>query len=123
MNDDVLVRLLVVGFVVAAAILAAWLARRGAAVVRRPVRLEGLGPGVVLFSSSTCGTCEVMRRRLTWANAVEVSYEGAAADFPDAVRRVPAVALLDSEGRGWIAYGVVGESRLRRWVEEGSLDS
>ena len=120
MSDDVLVRLLVVGLVAAAAAIGAWLARRGATVIRRPVRLEGHGPGLVFFSSSTCATCDVMRQRLT--GAIEVSYEAAGSAFPGAVRRVPAVALLDADGRGWIAYGVVGESRLRRWLAEGSLD-
>lgn len=122
MSEEVLIRLVLVGAVAGLAVLGAWMARRGTAVSRRPVLLRGHGPGVVFFSSATCGTCEVMRRRLEGTSAVEVSYEASGPEFPPEVRRVPAVAMLDAEGRGWIAHGVVGEARLRRWLAERSLD-
>ena len=117
MTDDVLLRILVVAAVGAVSIGMALFARRGTSLLRRSVEVAGLGPGLVFFSSSACGTCARMRDRLrAWPDVVEVTYEEAGTGFPTQVDRVPAVALLDAAGRGWIAYGVVSERRLRRWV-------
>lgn len=120
MSDEFVLRLVVVAGVGLVAVLTALFARRGSAVRRRPIRLPDFGPGVVFFSASTCGSCAEMRRRLSrWPDTVEVSYETAGDTFPPAVGRVPAVALLDGEGRGWIAHGVIGERRLERWIAGG----
>ena len=120
MTDDILFRLAVVAGVGAVAVGVALLARRGTGLLRRAIELPGFGPGLVLFSSETCDSCGRMRERLgAWPDVVEVTYESAGADFPGRVDRVPAVALLDGAGRGWIAYGVVSEDRLRRWIGTG----
>lgn len=117
MTDDIVLRLLVVLAVGVVSIGFALFARRGTGLLRRSVELPGLGPGLVLFSSSTCASCARMRERLqAWPDVVEVTYETAGADFPSQIDRVPAVALVDAVGRGWVAYGVVSERRLRRWV-------
>ena len=117
MNDDVILRLLVVAAVGIAAVGVALFARRGPGLIRRSIEIPGHGPGLVFFSSSACSSCARMREGLkAWPDAVEVTYEQAGADFPKAIDRVPAIALLDAAGRGWVAYGVVSEPRLRRWV-------
>jgi hypothetical protein len=91
MNDDLLLRLLVVAAVGLAAIGVALFARRGAGLIRRSVEIPGFGPGLVFFSSSSCGTCARMRERLTWwPDVVEVTYETAGVDFPSEVDKVPA---------------------------------
>lgn len=118
MSDDVVFRLVVVAAVAGAAVVVALVGRRGVAVARRRVVLEGIGPGLFLFTSTACGTCPQMQARMgTWPQTVEVSYESGR--FPAGVDRVPAVALVDEEGRGWIAYGRVSEGRLARWIAGG----
>lgn len=120
MNDEVVVRLVVVAAVGITAIGVALLARRGTGLIRRSIDIEGHGPGLVFFSSSTCASCARMRERLrAWPDVAEVTYETAGSDFPRAIDRVPAVALLDDEGHGWVAYGVVSEARLRKWIAAG----
>ncbi|HVR33254.1 MAG TPA: hypothetical protein VMS74_11170 [Acidimicrobiia bacterium] len=120
MSDDVVLRLAVVAAVGAAAVIVALIGRRGVAVARRRVVLEGIGPGLILFTSTSCGTCAQMRARMgKWPQTVEVSYESAADAFPAGVDRVPAVALVDEQGRGWIAHGRVSEGRLARWIAGG----
>jgi len=119
MSDDVLLRLAVVAAVGAAAVVVALIGRRGAAVARRRVVLQGIGPGLFLFTSTSCGTCAQMQARMgRWSQTVEVSYESAD-EFPVGVDRVPAVALVDEHGRGWIAHGRVGAGRLARWIAGG----
>ncbi|MEX2423637.1 MAG: hypothetical protein WD990_06635 [Acidimicrobiia bacterium] len=120
MNDDIGLRLLVVAAVGISAVAGALIARRGTGLIRRSIEIPGFGPGLVFFSSSTCASCARMRERLRpWRNVVEVTYETAAGDFPSAIDRVPALCLLDGAGRGWVAYGVVSEARLARWVGAG----
>lgn len=116
MTEDTLLRLVVVAAVGVAAVGIALFARRGTVLLRHTVHLPGHGPGLVFFSSSTCDTCALMRERLGAWSVDEVTYETEGADFPRPVTRVPAVALLDADGKGWIAYGLVSESRLRRWL-------
>lgn len=120
MSDEVLVRVAVVVGVGVIAVVVAAVARKGLSVKRRPISLPGVGPGVILFSSSTCASCTRMAERLIDVpDVTEISYEASGVSFPDAVRRVPAVALVDADGRGWIAYGLVGKARLRRWIAGG----
>ena len=119
MNDDLLLRLVVVAAVAVAAVGGALFARRGTGLIRRSIEAAGYGPGLVFFSSSSCASCARMRERLTaWPDVVEVTYESGG-EFPRAIDRVPALALLDEAGRGWVAYGVVSEARLARWVSAG----
>lgn len=118
MNDDALIRVAVVVGVGVVAVLWAMAARRGFAVTRHPIVLPSLGPGLILFTSSTCASCARMAEMLADFPAVtEISYEQAT--FPTRVTRVPAVALVDGDGRGWIAYGQVGGARLHRWIAGG----
>lgn len=120
MSEEALVRIVVVVGVGVIAIVTAMLARRGVSVKRRPISLPGAGPGVILFTSSTCASCARMAERLVdFPDVTEISYEDAGASFPSAVSRVPALALVDEDGRGWIAYGLVGEARLWRWIAGG----
>lgn len=117
MTDETLVRVVVVAAVAATSVVTALVARRGTSLLRRPVTIPGFGPGVVLFTSSDCGSCTAMRAALaTREDVVEVTYEQLSGTFPKQVTRVPAVARLDEHGVGWIAFGIVGSRRLRRWL-------
>jgi hypothetical protein len=117
MSDEALFRVAVIVAVAAGSVLVALVARRGTAMFRHPVTIPGYGPGVILFTSSDCGSCAAMRSALSKAGDVrEVTYEELGAAFPKQVARVPAVARLDEHGVGWIAFGVVGGRRLRRWL-------
>lgn len=120
MSDEVVLRLTVVAAVGAAALVIALIGRRGMSVARRRVVLEGIGPGLFLFTSTSCGTCAQMQVRMgKWPQTVEVSYDSDTDAFPAGVDRVPAVALVDEQGRGWIAHGRVSEARLGRWIAGG----
>ena len=120
MSDDLLLRLAVVVAVGGAALGVGLLSRRGLGLVRRGVVIPGHGPGLVFFSSSTCASCSRMRERLVgWPEVEEVTYEEAGGGFPDVIDRVPALALLDAAGRGWVAYGIVSPARLERWIAAG----
>lgn len=120
MNEDILLRFFVVAAVAVAAVGVAVFSRRGRGLIRRSIEMPGYGPGLVFFSSSTCASCAQMRDHLkAWPDVAEVTYEAAGGDFPSAIDRVPALALLDDAGRGWVAYGVVSEARVRRWVGVG----
>lgn len=118
MSDDELIRVVVVLGVGVIAVLWAAVARRGFAVRRHPIFLPDLGSGLFLFTSSTCASCARMAERLVEFPAVtEISHERAS--FPSGITRVPAVAFVDEDGRGWIAYGLVSDARLRRWIAGG----
>lgn len=120
MNEDLLLRLIVVAAVGIAAVGVALVARRGTGLIRRSIEIPGFGPGLVFFSSSSCASCGRMRDRLqAWPDVAEITYEAAGRDFPSEIDRVPALALLDAAGRGWVVYGVVSVERLRRWVGAG----
>jgi hypothetical protein len=114
---DTTIRVLLVAAVGLVAVAAALVARRGSTVVRRRVQLQGLGPGLVLFTSQSCASCDEARRRLGGRPFEEIVFETAGPEFPPTVGRVPALAWLDEAGAGWIAYGSVSASRLTRWLE------
>ena len=117
MTDETLVRVVVVAAIAAIAVMAALVARRGPSLFRRPVTIPGFGPGIVLFTSAECGSCTAMRAALARREDVsQVTYEQLGDEFPKQVTRVPAVARLDEHGVGWIAFGIVGGRRLRRWL-------
>lgn len=118
MSDEALVRLAVVVAIAATSLIVALVLRRGRSVRRYRVSFDDLGPGLYLFTSNTCGTCARMRERLVErSDVIEVSYEEDG--FPATVRRVPALAEIDEQGDGWIAYGAVSDRRLRRWLGNG----
>lgn len=113
--SDVAVRLAVVAGAVVLAVVVGLVLRQGRAWVRRPIRIPGLGRGVYLFTARTCPPCDRMRDRLRGiADVSEVAFEDGG--FPDAIRRVPAVARLEADGTGWVAHGMVSRRRLERWL-------
>lgn len=119
MNDDLVLRL---GLVLGAVLLAlgtAMFLRRGSAVRRHRIQLDGLPAGLYLFTSRTCSTCQRMRDRLSGWAVVEIDYEAGGGTFPATVKRVPAVAAIADDGAGWIAYGAVSTGRLHRWLADG----
>ena len=112
-------RLVIVLGVVVVALAVAFVQRRGTSIRRVRRAFVGLEPGVYLFSSDSCGTCAVMRKRLQAAaiRYTEVSAERDAEVFEaQGIRRVPSVARVDSHGTGWLASGMLSEARSRRWL-------
>lgn len=110
-------RLAVVAGVGAVALIIVW------AWNRRPrpllVSYPGLGPGIVLFSSGTCAACAGARQRLDqWVGPEgyrEISWESDVETFErHQIARVPAVAILDSEGSGRLWEGVPPAGPVRR---------
>lgn len=117
--DEPLIRLLVVAGVAAAALLVAMIARRGVALRRRPVEMPDLGPGLVLFTADTCSSCDRARRVVdeVGVEMVEIRYEETPEPFTRyGVDRVPALAHLDPDGRGWLAEGIPNRRLLTRWL-------
>lgn len=118
MNDDAFLRLVAVVSIAAVALLGALFLRRGGSARRYRIGFDDLGPGLYLFTSVTCVTCVRMRDRLAGrADVIEITYEGGR--FPESVRRVPALAHVDEGGDGWIAYGVLSDRQVRRWLGNG----
>jgi hypothetical protein len=120
-TEPVALRLLVVAIVTAAVVGWALVARRGIAVRRRPIRVDGLGDGVTLFASATCESCGRMEALLA-AVGVEyrrVGYESDRDSFTRyGVERVPTLVVADRSGRGWAAEGVPSPRRLARWLRD-----
>jgi hypothetical protein len=117
MNEDLVVRLVVVAAVAVVTVATAMILRSGCTWTRRPVTVRGFGPGTYFFSSATCSTCAALRAVLAGhPEVIEVAFEEAGDRFPDEVDRVPAIAHLDATGKGWIAHGVVSHRRLARWL-------
>ena len=119
MTEPVL-RLVVVGAVVVMVLVGAVIARRGV-VVRRHRPPEGLEPGVYLFVSDVCSTCERVEqavaaalptggyRRVSWESQPELFLRLG-------IERVPHTIQVRSDGGGWAASGVPSSRRLRRWL-------
>jgi len=117
---DTGIRVVVVLGVVATSVAIGLVIRSGSLVRRVPVHLPGMPVGLVLFTSEACGSCAAVRSSLLTlgVSATEVVAESAGARFPrKVVDRVPALAMLDEDGRGWIATGVPSTRRIRRWVD------
>lgn len=89
--------------------------------LRRPVReVESgtLSGGVYFFSSASCPTCAVARRkleaRLGASGYTEYAWEEEPGPFSDlGVDAVPAVAILDDDGRGRLYPGQPGRALAR----------
>ncbi len=119
--SDPLVRLAIVLGVFAAAGLAAAVQRRGAGWRRTRRRFEGVDPGLVLFSSDTCGSCDRAAEVLAGLEQPHrvIRYETQPQVFDRLdIRRVPSVAWIGSGGNGWISSGVPRAFRLRRWLAD-----
>ena len=118
--EDLAVRLIVAVGIAASATGVALASRSGRARRRRPFRSTGLAPGIHLFSSETCPSCERARSILVGSGLsfVEHSYESDAAVLEtNGIERVPTVAWVPDGGLpGWLDEGVPTERALVRWV-------
>lgn len=114
-------RLLVVLTVIAVAVILAAIQNRGVAVTRRRRAFEGVSPGLAVFASRTCQSCESIEamvadaagsenRRVYWWDESPEIFER------NGIERVPAIARVGEDGSGWIAVGVPSAARLRRWL-------
>lgn len=115
--DEPLARLAVVAAVASLALLGAWIWRRRPR--SRRVTLRGLGPGVVLFTSSTCSTCDEVRELVRrWSGPDghrEIGWESDPEAFERyAIARVPSVAVLDDRGEGHLWEGTPPRRPIRR---------
>lgn len=117
--DEIWLRLLVVGAVAGAALTWARLGRSTTARRRRSSTFPGLGPGVVVFTSRSCSTCDRARSVLDRMQVPyrEIEFESQPEIFTRLrVSRVPTVGEVRTDGSGWVAAGVPTERRLRRWL-------
>lgn len=117
--DEFWFRLLVVAAVGAVALVWARLSRTATVLRRRPSTLPGLDPGVVLFTSETCSTCSRARTMLESIGVEyrEIDFESHPEVFTRlGISKVPTFASVRPGGKGWVASGVPGEWRLRRWL-------
>jgi hypothetical protein len=112
--DDIWGRAVVVAAVLAVAgAIALW--RRARTRRARDVSPESLQPGIYLFTSSTCPTCESARRRVIEAVGEggfdEFSWESQPDVFADAgVDVVPALVIVQESRRARLFPGAPGKA-------------
>lgn len=113
-------RLIVAAGIASVATAIALVSRRGRAWRRRPFEPAGLGPGLHLFSSEACRSCDRARSTLQRAGASfsEHTYESDAALLAaNGIDRVPTVAWVGTDDRSdWLAEGVPSDRAIVRWV-------
>lgn len=117
--SEALAPVVIVGAVAVVALVVALVSRSGFVLVRHARDFHGLEPGLVLFSSRGCQTCDRTRSVVLEVDAAarEIVYEEEPELFHRyTIRRVPTVASVERDGRGWSAEGVMSVARLRRWV-------
>ncbi len=117
--DEIWLRVVVAAGAAGAGMAIAWLARRRAARRPRRVRMPGIGPGLVLFTSETCDTCvparEAVVARVGPDGFTEIVWEHEPAMFDTyAVARVPTLVWVDEDGDGLAWEGVPGRALLDR---------
>lgn len=108
--SDLSLRLVVVGGLIAVVFLVVlYLRRRDLA---ESIRMGNVGfdPGIYLFTSATCATCEKARqqleRRLGQAGFVEYTWEQHSETFATlGIDRVPCTLVVDEGGRGVLWRG------------------
>jgi hypothetical protein len=113
--------LVVIGVLLAAAAGVAFAQRRGVAHRRRPWSLPGVEPGVALFVSTGCTSCTRATAALQRAGVTHrvIEYESQPDLFHRLeITRVPAVAKVEEDGKGWISFGVPSPARLARWITD-----
>lgn len=118
--DEFVVRLVVVLAIGGVAMLSAFAARRGRAWRRRSFAHRGLGPGIHLFSSEGCGSCERARSVIEASgfSFEEHSFESEAELLEvNGINRVPTVAWVPVNGdTGWLTEGIPSDRALVRWL-------
>jgi len=120
-DDPVVVRVVVVVAFLVVSSAVAFVARRGIAFVRHPVQGSGLEPGVTLFTSITCDSCDRARASLEALDVAfeDVAYERDPGEFERlGVTGVPTILIVAQSGKGWVVRGHPPRARLRRWVSE-----
>lgn len=117
--DDLWTRIgLVVTFLAFAGLIV--LIRRGRLRIRdRDVEAPGLDPGLYLFSSITCSTCETAREKLIARTGDEGFDEYVWERDPEifaalGIEAVPAVVVMREEGRGRLYPGSVEKALANR---------
>jgi Uri superfamily endonuclease len=108
--SDIAVRLVVVGGVIVVVFLVVFYLRRRDRAESIRVGRVGLDPGIYLFTSATCATCEKARRhlerRLGESNFVEYVWEQHPETFAAlSIERVPCTLVVDEGGRGVLWRG------------------
>lgn len=118
--SDFLMRLIVVVGIASVAAAAALVSRRGRVWRRRRFDPAGLGPGLHLFSSEECHSCDRARSTLrrVGVSFSEHTYEADAELLAaNGIDRVPTLAWVGTGGRSdWVAEGVPSDRAIVRWV-------
>ena len=109
-------RIIILGFMAAAVLLAIWQSGRAKRTAPTRVARPDLGPGVHFFSSETCGTCVDARnilQSLYGDRFAEIRFEDDPVGFGAFdVRSVPTVFVLDADGSGIRIEGVPSRHQL-----------
>jgi hypothetical protein len=117
--SDLSWRIIILGFMAAAVLLAIWQSGRAKRGAPTRVARPDLGPGVHFFSSETCATCIDARKilqSLYGDRFAEIRFEDDPVEFGAfGVRSVPTVFVLDADGSGIRIEGVPS----RRQLESG----
>ncbi|HKX74649.1 MAG TPA: hypothetical protein VJR05_04590 [Acidimicrobiia bacterium] len=120
--SDTEIRLLILAGGALVVAFAWWWNRRGQVTTRR-VHRPDLAPGVYLFTSETCGTCQSTRQRVreVFGEAVtEVRFEEDPPGFGTyRVARVPTLIIVGPDHQAVILEGVPGGRLLRRHRPDG----
>ena len=122
--SEIWLRAVIVVAAAAAGVVAAWIARRRSARRPRRVRMPGLGPGLVLFTSEACDTCPPARTALIERfgpdGFTEVVWEHEPSMFDRyAVGRVPTLVSLGEDGDGVAWEGIPSRTLLDRLARSG----
>ena len=123
LDDQSVLRIVVVVSFLAVSLSIAWVARRGIAFVRHPFDASGMEPGVTIYTSATCDACARARSSLDELDVDfdEVVYEARPEEFERlGITGVPSIVIVAPDGRGWIVRGHPARSRLARWVQPAS---
>lgn len=118
--DEFIVRLIVAAGIAGAASIAAIVSRRGRAWRRRPFASTDLEPGIHLFTSNDCRSCQRARAVIeqTGLSFSDHTYESEGPLLAGlGIDRVPTVAWIPADGRsGWVAEGTPTARMLLRWL-------
>jgi hypothetical protein len=116
--DEPILRFLIVLLAASLVTLAGWLARRPRRVGSEPLAHTALEPGVYLFTSGTCSSCEPARAVVAakYHTYQEIRWEEGTVEFSrHGIGRVPTLIVVHRDGTGLRWEGVPRAAELPAW--------